>query len=401
MKSTPFSTDGLLADHPALFPDGSLIERMVSDAGVDRVVTLDTDLRVTSWNRRSEESTGISRTEALGKKFTDIFPTVREWPAVESAMRSALAGQRTFLPAAIAVFEEGYFERHFLPLKTGDGEVVGVLIIQHDVAHRIRSENQLADLNRELQRKVRDLERAAADLADFTRVTTQDIKEPLRKSYTLVELILNEESARLSDRSRGNLRRLQSSLQRMGLLTDDLISFAEISAGLEPSEMVPLDDVLAGVLKASEKRIRDTGGSITADPLPVVYAPRRQMQVMFAQLVGNALKFVKEAARPKLHISSSLLPAERIADTLAQGQYYCICFEDHGIGIHADHHDRIFGLFERLHPAGTYGGGTGVGLALVKKIVERLGGTVSVKSQPGKGTGITCCLPKKDGDGGR
>lgn len=370
------------------------LSQMMNDAGIDRVQALDTELRIVTWNRMCEEVTGLSRANVIGNAWLDVFPAAREWPAVMEALQRALQGHRSFVPAERGAYEAGHFERHFVPLKDEDGLLQGVLVIIHDVAHRVKAENELKILNRELQQKYRELQRANAELATFTHVTSHDLKEPLRKIYTFVELTITEEQGRMSDKGRSNLRRVQSSVQRMGLLTDDLVIFSEISAGNEPSELLNLNEILAEARKPLQKTIAETNAVIEAQELPAIWGPRRQFTLLFQHLLSNAVKFVEPGREPHVRIEASVVAGSDVpsADANPDTDYTMLCFTDNGIGIEPEFRDKIFALFQRLHARGEYGG-TGIGLAICKKVVEHRGGFITVESEAGKGSRFCCWLP--------
>jgi len=372
---------------------------MMNEAGIDRVQALDTALRIIVTNRMCEEYSGLSREQMLGQPFFDIFPEARAWPAIEEAMQQALQGRRSFVPAELGAYEPGHHERHFMPLRDADGKVRGVLYIIHDVAHRVAAEDRLKALNGELAQKLRELQRANAELATFTHVTSHDLKEPLRKIYTFVELTVTVEHARISDKGRSNLRRVQSSVQRLGLLTDDLVSFAEASAEDDKAEDVCLTAVFSEALAAMDKIVQERSAIITVEALPTVHAPRRQIVLLANHLLSNALKFHDGNRTPRVsvRVEDRPLPGSS-ADGETSKSYVCIATTDNGIGIDSEYHEKIFTIFQRLHDRGTYPG-TGIGLAICRKIVERLGGTVTVESTPGAGSTFRCWLPSAQKSG--
>lgn len=370
--------------------------QMMDDASIDEIKTLDTNLRVVTWNHICEAVTGIPREEAVGKEFLEIYPQAKSFPAITEALQQALLGRRSFVPHEKAAYLNRHSEHHVVPLKDENGTVQGIMMIIHDIAHRLAAESRLAGVNRELQQKVRELQRANSELATFTHVTSHDLKEPLRKIYTFVELTITEEHGRLSDKGRSNLRRVQSSVQRMGLLTDDLVTFAEVSAGDEEAEWLDLREILEEAQKPLRKSINETGATVDIGELPKVFLPRRQAVLLMQHLLSNAVKFVAPDATPKVKVEGSTVQRESVpASDAADSDFWCIKFSDNGIGIEPEYHERIFTLFQRLHAKGEYSG-TGIGLAMCKKIVERRGGFITVESTPGAGSCFTCWIPATD-----
>ncbi len=369
------------------------LAEMMNEAGIDRVQVLDNAGRIIIANRMCEEITGLPREQMIGRFFFDVFPEARAWPAIEEAIEQALQGRRSFVPAEQGAYERGHHERHFMPLRDAGGNVRGVLYIIHDVAHRVAAEDRLKAVNRELAQKLRELQRANAELATFTHVTSHDLKEPLRKIYTFVELTITEEQGHLSDKGRSNLRRVQSSVQRMGLLTDDLVMFADISAGDDGAEPLDLAEILRDAQKPLRKAISESGAVIEAGELPTVTGPRKQYALLFQHLLSNAVKFIAPGTQPRVRLEADTVTGSTVphADALPDAAYHRIAVTDNGIGIEEEYFDKIFTLFQRLHGKGEYGG-TGIGLAVVKKIVERRGGFITVESTPGAGSTFTCWL---------
>ena len=389
------------AQHPSVDTDNiealrqkARLSEMMNSAGIDRVIALDTDLRIISCNAMCEAFAGKSKEEMLGKGFLEVFPDAGSSEAVLEALQQALKGRKSFVSATAGAYEKGHFERHFMPLKNEDGTVHGVLNIIHDVSHRVEAEEKLKTLNRELQQKLRELQRANSELATFTHVTSHDLKEPLRKIYTFVELTVTEEAGKLSDKAKSNLRRVQSSVQRMGLLTDDLVMFAEISSDDEPVETLSLAEVIHDAQAPLRRAISESDAIIEVTGLSELPGGKKQMALLFQHLLSNAVKFVAPGNQPRVRVEVEQVNSadQPHPDAQPDTDYYCITVSDNGIGMEPEYFDRIFALFQRLHGKGEYGG-TGIGLAVCKKVVERRGGFITVESTPGKGSRFSCWIP--------
>lgn len=370
------------------------LAEQLTDASIDCVFALDTAFRVTAWNSACEAYTGISREDITGQGFFDVFANMREHGKMRLALEHALQGHKSFVPAGRPFFMEGHFESHIVPLKEEDGSVTGILMVIHDVAHRVKAETALKSLNRQLGQQYEELQRANSELATFTHITSHDLKEPLRKIYVFVETVLVEEAGKLSDRGRANMRRIQSSVQRLGLLADSMVTFAGIHDASQ--ESVPLTATLQEAVEQLAGRIRETEARISWDELPVIRGSQWQLRLLFQHLLGNAIKFQPPGQAPVVGIDVATgLPApEERGETGGDLQYIRLSVRDNGIGIAPQYHQQIFNLFTRLHDKTEYPG-VGLGLALCRKIVEKHGGFMTVDSEPGAGAVFHCYLPEE------
>lgn len=357
----------------------------MNDASIDQIFALDLRLKITAWNRACEQAHGIPRESAIGKLFTDVVAGVVEYPHIMAALVAALKGLKSFVPTEKGAYKGGYFEHHCIPLMSGK-EVTGVMVVVHDVAHRIKAEQRLQRLAEELQTKT-------AEIAAFNWIASHDLKEPLRKIYTFIEMVATGEREKLSDATRANLRRVQSSVQRMGLLTDDIATFAQVAAPAEQLAAADLQQILDNVIARNERVIENEGASIQADPLPTIYGYPDMLALLLKHMLSNALKFHEEGAQPSVRISYALASGANLSHASAQpgATYHCISFKDNGIGFAPEFSEKIFGMFQRLHTQDTYKG-TGMGLAICRKVAEAHAGFITAESTEGAGAVFSCYL---------
>lgn len=368
----------------------SQLALLMNDASIDQVMALDLNLCVRAWNRACEDVTGIPRIAAIGKPFNDVRIGAEAFPEAAEALQMALQGFKSFLPWEKGAYS-GYFEHHFIPLKSADS-VIGVLVIIHDVAHRIKAENQLQKLNRILAQKNKELQVKKDELTNFNWIASHDLKEPLRKIYTFIEMVATKEGIKLTDAARMNLRRAQSAVQRMGLLTDDIVTFSQAAAPNEQLADVNLQELLDQTLEVNQRVIENAGASVHAEALPTIKGYPNLLKLLFSHLLSNALKFHAEGAEPTVGIGYAYV-REHGANNDADEDvsYHRITFEDNGIGFDMSYAERIFGMFQRLHQQGQYKG-TGMGLPICKKVAEAHDGFITVKSKEGIGSSFTCYL---------
>jgi PAS domain S-box-containing protein len=368
---------------------------MMNDASIDRVMALDTDLAIIAWNKKNEEVTGIAREDVIGSKFYDVFPQASQHRGVANALNNSLAGRTVYLPAYEGSYDGGYYENHFLPLRNDEGSVIGIMNIKHDVAHRIKAENELKALNKALVRKNKELKQRGEELLSFSQVTGHDLKEPLRKIYIFIEMIAQEEGAKLSDKSKTHFKRIQAAVQRMGILTDDVLAFTEINTERLQEVDVDLEQTMQFVMGSLLARIEDTSAVIRYHDLPVVKGYRQLISQLFHHLIGNALKFRKANTVPVIRLTHGRENGSNISHPDAQPDthYMRISIEDNGMGFEEIYRDKIFQMFQKLNKD-EYPG-TGIGLALCKKIAYMHQGFITANSEKDKGSTFSIYLPTK------
>lgn len=238
-------------------------------------------------------------------------------------------------------------------------------------------------IEKELKTKSENLARSNQELQDFAYVASHDLQEPLRKIQAFGNLLENEYGTELGE-GVDYLKRMRNAASRMSTLISDLLAFSRVTTQAKPSEKVELSHIIKDVLSDLESRIEDTDGVIEVAQLPTVYADPTHMRQLFQNLIGNALKFHKPGTGPHVMITYNA----------SDETYHTITVSDNGIGFDQKYVDRIFAVFQRLHDRESYEG-TGIGLAVCRKIVERYGGTIRAKSTKGKGATFIIQLPKK------
>jgi signal transduction histidine kinase len=368
------------------------LAKSMTDASIDGMLALDSQLRVIAWNQTAVLWTGIPETDVLGKTFFELFPTIDASGKLGKAFNQALLGRKSFLKATDTPYLPGYYEVHTVPLQTGP-DVTGILIILHDVAHRIKAENQLKALNQQLAQQNAALQQAHEELAVFAKVAAHDLKEPLRKIYTFSELIMIHDAKKLSTSGRSNFRRIQKSVQRMGLLTDDLVNFTMLSfEGV--SKPVDLGPLLTDILQEYKTELVQRETTFQLSRLPVLTGDPAALSHLLRQLIDNALKFCQPEGPVIVEIGYQYL--EHLSfehPAIEEGRpYHCLSVKDNGIGFDMTYQTRIFELFQRLHPDGAYVG-SGMGLAIARKAMNLHGGFITVESTLGTGSTFYCYFP--------
>jgi light-regulated signal transduction histidine kinase (bacteriophytochrome) len=249
--------------------------------------------------------------------------------------------------------------------------------LQEEVGERAATEKALA-------RKAEELARSNGDLEQFAYAASHDLHEPLRNVSSCVQLLRNRYGKDLTPEANQLMKLAEDSTDRMKNLINGLLRYSRVGTRGNPFEPRDCEQVLKDTLSDLRQAIEDSAATVTHDPLPTVLVDGTQLAQVFQNLIGNALKFCV-AKPPQIHIS-----AKRDAEE------WIFSVKDNGIGIEAEYTDKIFAVFKRLHGDSTYPG-TGIGLAITKKIVERHGGRIWVESEPHVGSTFYFTLPATTG----
>ncbi|WP_239022798.1 PAS domain-containing sensor histidine kinase [Pontibacter mangrovi] len=256
----------------------------------------------------------------------------------------------------------------------------------HDITQQKLSEERL-------RRYAAELERSNRELQDFAYVSSHDLQEPLRKIQAFGDRLKMKEYDKLSDQGKDYVDRMLNAASRMQNLINDLLDFSRVTSKAKPYAAVNLEKVLQEVLSDLEIMIERTGAEIKHSPLPTIDADPTQMRQLFQNLISNAIKFRKEGEKPVISVTATELQLHERLTSTPGDELVEIRIQDNGIGFDEKYLDRIFNIFQRLE--GQKYEGSGIGLAIVRKIAIRHGGDITARSQPGVGTTFIVTLAKK------
>ena len=260
-------------------------------------------------------------------------------------------------------------------------------VVIRDITERKRAEGALAH-------RAEELSRSNAELEEFAYVASHDLQEPLRKIQSFgerLQAMAVRES--LGEQSCDYLKRMMNASARMQNLINGLLSYSRVNSRGQTFVSVDLSEVAGQVLSDLEVSINQVNGRVDVGNLPTIEADPLQMRQLFQNLVANALKFRRDGEPPVVSLQSKLLSAAEGGARCSQVDRFCrITVQDNGIGFDEKYLDRIFTVFQRLHGRDEYEG-TGIGLAVCRKIAQRHGGDITAKSEPGEGATFIVTLP--------
>ena len=343
-------------------------------------------------NAAHRQYLGLSEDESIeGRTVADYFPPATAEKILEDDHQVIESGQailnrEQLIPRA---GREDWLETSKVPLRDTDGRIIGLVGISSNISKRKEAEQQLVHF-------AAQLERSNAELANFASVASHDLQEPLRKIQAFGDRLKAKCSEALGEQGLDYLARMQNAAQRMQVLIQDLLKLSRVTSRAQPFEACNLNQILAEVLTDLEVAIETQHAKVVAGELPTIDADPLQLRQLFQNLISNALKFHQPGADPLVEISARVVDGADLPGALAKpGEGWCeITIRDHGIGFEQKFADQIFVVFQRLHSRAEYEG-TGIGLAVCRKITDRHGGLIVAYSMPGQGSSFIVTLPVK------
>jgi len=342
----------------------------------------------TFFNDSLCRSLGYSRDEMMGMNFRVFTPE----EDVKTVYKAFSQVYRTGKPIAGFSWRgvrkdgtKGFAEASVSLLRNQAGEIIGFRGVSRDVTERKRAEREREALLKDMRKINRKLEQSNKELQDFVYIASHDLREPLRKMTSFGTLLQDSLKGKLDEDQRENFEFMIDGATRMQMMIDDLLAYSRVTTKAKPSETVDLNEVIED-LKKLELAIRldETKGTIhVPETLLRVKGDPSQIHQLFQNLIGNGLKFYREGIPPEITIRTY-----QIDDDMVRVE-----IEDNGIGVDEEYYEQIFTMFKRLHSRTRYEG-SGIGLAVCKKIVNRLGGDIGVKSNPGEGATFWFTLPR-------
>jgi signal transduction histidine kinase len=351
----------------------------IIDTVREPLLVLDSDFRVTHANRAFFQTFRVASEDTIGEVLFALGDGQWNIPPLRALLRDRLAVERELYDVDVDHVFPGIGRKIMLlnaRLVTHGPDVPRIILLAiEDVTDRRLTERRLAAQRLELQR-------SNAALSEFAFVASHDLQEPLRKILSFGERLGTSAESVLDANGRHYLERMLDASARMRTLISDLLAYSQVATSTAPFVATDLAAIARDVVADLETSIADTGGRVEVGELPVIDADALQMRRLFQNLLGNALKFRQKDTAPVVSLGAS-----SSSDGLCT-----ITVTDNGIGFKQEHGDKIFRMFERLNSRAQYDG-SGMGLAICRKIVERHGGSIAGTSTVGQGTTFNVTLP--------
>jgi PAS domain S-box-containing protein len=352
--------------------------RGLLEAAPDAMVVVNEAEEIVLVNVQAEKQFGYRRDELIGQKVMNIIPEGFAERLIADATRSTAEALAQHIGAGIELSgrrkdgTEFPIEIMLSPLKSTEGILVTAAI--RNISARKKSEQELAVANQVL-------EESNLELKQFAYIASHDLQTPLRSITGFVQLLQQEYEGKLDEQAQDWILRTVRAVARMQTLIRDLLSYSRVEARSGPFTQIPFLDIVNDALILLESSIHDFGGQVACDKLPIVMGDRSQLVQLMQNLIGNGLAYRSDKP-PHIHISAK-----------RSGKDWLFSVRDNGIGIDSKHYEQIFEIFKRLHNQKDQPG-TGIGLAVCRRVVNRHGGKIWVESEPGHGSTFHFTIPE-------
>src|SRR5208282_4208649 len=356
--------------------------RGLLEAAPDAMVVVNQAGEIVLLNVQAEKQFGYSRDELIGQKVTNIIPKGFAERLIADGTRTAAEALAQQIGTGIELIarrkdrSEFPIEIMLSPLESAEGTLVTAAI--RDITERKRSEERLV-------KAVEELKHSNGELQQFAYVASHDLQEPLRMVASYTQLLAQRYKGRLDSDADEFIAYAVDGSTRMQALIQDLLAYSRAGANGKALREISSENALKEALTNLRAAVQESGAVVTHGPLPAITTDGTQLAQVFQNLVGNAIKY-RRAEVPQVHVSA----------TKNGGGEWIFSVRDNGLGIDPQYFERIFVLFQRLHGREEFKG-TGIGLAICKKMLERLGGRIWVESQPKQGSTFHFALPEKGG----
>lgn len=349
------------------------------------IMACDRNLRITAWNKKSAEHTGVAKENAIDHHLLELFPAYnnQEWKSMFSQVLEE--GKSFHLPQIPFLYKKGWGESFVTPLYNSYNEIIGFLSITHEIT-------ELVNMTTVLEQRNMDLVKTNEELSSFAYVASHDLQEPLRKIQIFSKRITEMES--LSATGKDYFERMRKAAERMQNLIEDLLTYSRTGSVERDFEKIELTEIVNEVKEYLKDEILQKNATIISNDLCECPVIRFQFRQLLHNLIGNSLKFANPGRPPVITINSSIKPGKELPLAgLEKDRKYChISVQDNGIGFDPTFSEQIFGLFQRLHGKSEYPG-TGIGLSICKKIIENHHGVMTAEGEPGKGAKFHIYIP--------
>jgi PAS domain S-box-containing protein len=355
--------------------------RGLLEAAPDAMVVVNQGGEIVLLNVQAEKQFGYWRNELLGQKVKNIIPQGFAERLIADSHRSAAEALAQQIGTGIELHgrrkdgSEFPIEIMLSPLENAEGILVTAAI--RDISVRKKSEANLLQ-------KVAELNRSNEELGQFAYIASHDLQEPLRMVASYTQLLSRRYKGKLDADADDFIAFAVDGASRMQRLIQDLLAYSRVRTMGSNLLDTSSEDALQQALINLRGAIEESSALVTHDPLPSVMADEMQLTQLFQNLVGNAIKY-QGSGVPRVHIAAAR----------SSGKKWTFSVQDNGLGIDPQYFEKIFGVFQRLHKREEFAG-TGIGLAICKKIVEQHGGSISVESQPGRGSTFRFALAESE-----
>jgi PAS domain S-box-containing protein len=370
---------------------------MVEEVQDYAILYLNREGIVENWNTGAEKIKGYSAKEIIGKSFSNFYTAEDRKNQLPQTLLNLAAKNGRALQEGWRVRKDGtvfWANVVITAVHNKQNEVIGFSKVTHDLTAKKEANDALKVKQHELEQKNNELEKMNKELQSFAYISSHDLQEPLRKIQAFASRIVEKEKENLSSYGKDLFKRMQNAAERMQALIDDLLAYSRTHSTERNFKKVNLNDIIEKVKHDLQEEIQHKHATVQTQEICVVNVIPFQFQQLFYNLISNSLKFANPATPLRITIDSEQAKGKALAnENLHSNADYChLTIADNGIGFEEQYNEKIFELFQKLHGRSEYTG-TGIGLAIVKKIVENHDGIITANGELGKGARFDIYLP--------
>ncbi len=391
-------TEDLIRKNEELRKSEERYHRMVAEVEDYAIILLDREGNIVNWNKGAEKIKGYSADDIVGKHFSLFYreedrATGLPLRLLQTAVDTGRASHEGWRRRKDGTLFWGSIV--LTALHDEENNVTGFSKVTRDLTERKTTEDRLKEYALQLEKKNHLLEKMNHELEAFAYVSSHDLQEPLRKILTLSSRIMEMDKDRLSEKSQDYFSRMREATFRMRSLIDDLLAYSHTNVADRKFEITGLDEVIEKVRQEMAEQFEEKNAVLETAALPAAKIIPFQLHQLLLNLFGNALKFSKPGVRPIIQVTAETVAGSGLrfegADTHAA--YLHLRVTDNGIGFEPEYSKHIFEVFQRLHTRSEFSG-TGVGLAICKKIAYNHNGFIAAEGEPGRGATFHLYLPQ-------
>lgn len=391
------ANEELAQKNEALRKSEERYHKMIAEVQDYAIILLDKEGNIEDWNTGAEYIKGYTADEIIGKNFRIFYTQEDRDEKLPETLINLAARKGRAHHEGWRVRKDGtkfWGSVTITALHGHHGNIIGFSKVTRDLTERKLADDAMKRKNEELEAANKELGVMNKELSSFAYISSHDLQEPLRKIQTFSTRIMELEEGNITAKGLDYFNRIVAAAHRMRLLIDDLLTYSRANNAERKFERVDLNKILKDVLNDLDTIVEEKNAVVECNPLPVMKVIPFQFHQLFFNLLMNALKFTKPGRPPYILIRAAVIPVERIPGLpkpLAS-EYHHISVSDNGIGFLPEHSDRIFEVFQRLHGREEYKG-TGIGLAICKKIIENHNGIIRAEGKPDHGAIFHIYIP--------
>lgn len=388
-------TDELRLLNEALRSSEARYHLMINEVQEYAIIYMNDRGIIENWNKGAEKIKGYTAEEIIGRSFCLFYTDQDRMKRLPETLLEKAATQGKAQHEGVRVRKDGtLFWANVLitAIYGADGKLIGYSKVTHDLTQRKQADDQIRLQSELLQQKNSELEKINAELQSFAYVSSHDLQEPLRKIQIFAGRVLEKEQANLSEKGKDYFARMQLAAARMQKLIQDLLLYSRTNNTEEAFGVCDLNIIVRDVIR----ELSDTSGekniNFRVDELPLIQAIPFQMTQLFHNLLGNAVKFLRKGIPGEISLSAEYLDGDTCSFLQKSQRYIKISVSDNGSGFQPEFSERIFEVFQRVHEVEQFSG-TGIGLAIVKKIMDHHGGAIRAHGKPNEGARFDLYFP--------